>query len=465
MLLGKKHMKSESLGSPIRKESKQFLQLAIPLVSAQITQSLTGFFDTIMMGRLGAETLAAGGLASLTFFSLLNIATGVVSAVSPAIAQAYGAGHKTKIEKYARQGFWLVLLLSIPTMLVIGKLDSIMLQLGQTETTVNLANNYLDIIFWAFIPALGFAMLRSVLSGLSHTRPIMFIVIVGTFFNIIGNYILGFGKFGFPRLELHGLAISSTLTFWGMFIALVIYMLKHPQLKIYRIFDRLHKFKPNTIWELTKIGVPIGIFIAFELGLFTTVTFLMGTLGTEVLAAHQIVFQTVMVTFMIPLGMSYAATARVGQWFGQKNLKGIKLSTYISIAIGVGITILLTIFMLLFPRFIVGLYLDINDPANTEIINLALPMLTIATISQILDAVQKITYGALQGLQDTQVPLLLSVPALWGIGLTGGYILGFVFGWGGTGLWLGQSAGVGIVALLFLARFRHQVTRRKFNRN
>ncbi len=154
--------------------SKEFLQLAIPLVSAQVTQSLTGFFDTIMMGRLGAETLAAGGLASLTFFALLNIASGIVSAVSPAIAQAYGAGDKRKIQNDARQGFWLVLLLSIPIMLVTGKLDSIMLELGQTETTVTLANSYLDIILWAFFPALGFAMLRSVLSGLSHTRPIIF---------------------------------------------------------------------------------------------------------------------------------------------------------------------------------------------------------------------------------------------------------------------------------------------------
>lgn len=463
MLLKKKRINNESLVCAIRTESKQFFQLAIPLVSAQVTQSLTGFFDTIMMGRLGAETLAAGGLASLTFFALLNIATGIVSAVSPAIAQAYGAGHQTKIEKYARQGFWLVLLLSIPIMLVTGKFDAIMLQLGQTETTVTLANTYLDIILWAFFPALGFAMLRSFVSGLSHTRPIMFIVIVGTFFNIIGNYILGFGKFGFPRLELAGLAIASTLTFWGMFIALIIYILKHPQLKVYRIFEQLHQFKPSIIWELSKIGIPIGMFIAFELGLFTTVTYLMGSLGTEVLAAHQIVFQTMVVIFMIPLGMSYAATARVGQWFGQKNIEGINLSTCISIAIGLVITILLTIFMLLFPRSIVGLYLDINDPANTEIINLALPMLTIASFSQILDGVQKITYGALQGLQDTQFPLLLSIPVLWGIGLTGGYILGFVFGWGGTGLWLGQSVGVGILALFFLARFRYQILRKKYN--
>ena len=449
----------------IRTECKKYLQLAIPLVSAQVVQSLTGFFDTIMMGRLGAETLAGGGLAALVFIAILNVAIGIVSGISPIIAQAYGAGNKTKIEKYTRQGFWLVLFLSIPAMLIIAKFDSIMLQLGQTETTVTLANTYLDIILWALFPALGFGMLRSVVSALSHARPIMLIVISGTFFNIVGNYVLGFGKFGFPRLELAGLAIASTITFWGMFIALVIYILKHPQLKIYRIFEQIHKFKPGIILELSKIGVPIGIFIGFELGLFTVVTFLMGTLGTEVLAAHQIVFQTMVVIFMIPLGMSYAATVRVGQWLGKRSLEGIKLSTYLSIGMGFIFTSILTIVMLLFPQSIIGLYLDINDPANTEIINLALPMLIIANLSQILDGVQKITYGALQGLQDTRFPLLLSIPVLWGIGLTSGYVLGFIFDWGGTGLWLGQSVGIAIVAILFLIRFRHQIVRQKYDSN
>lgn len=444
-----------SVSSSTRTEIRKFLKLAIPLASAQVAQSLTGFFDTIMMGRLGAETLAAGGLASLTFFAILNTAAGVVMGVSPLIAEAYGAGEKTRIEKLARQGFWLVLLLSIAMMIIIAHLDSIMVQFGQTATTVTLANSYLDIILWGFFPALGFAMLRGVVSGLSHARPIMLIVIIGTIFNIIGNYVLGFGKFGFPRLELAGLSISSTLALWGMFIALVIYILKHPRLKTYRIFDRLHKFKPIIIWELSKTGVPIGIFIALELGLFTAVTYLMGALGTEVLAAHQIVFQTIVVIFMIPLGMSYAATVRVGQWFGQKNSKAIARAGYISIVMGLAFSSLVAIAMLLFPRSIVALYIDTNDPANAQILTLALPMLTIATISQVLDAVQKITYGALQGLQDTRIPVLLSIPAFWGIGLTSGYILGFRFGLGGTGLWLGQSAGVAIAAIFFLIRFRY----------
>ncbi len=454
-------MISNLITSSMRLEIRKFLQLAVPLASAQVAQSLTGFFDTIMMGRLSAETLAGGGLASLTFLALLSTAGGLIMGVSPLIAEAYGAGNKTRIEKLARQGFWLVLLLTIPIVLAIAHLDRIMLQLGQAQTTVTLANTYLDIILWGFFPALGFVLLRGVVSGLSHARPVMFIVITGTIFNITGNYVLGFGKFGFPRLELAGLALASIISFWGMFLALVIYILKHPQLKQYRIVQEAHRLKPSILRDLIRVGLPIGIFSALEIGLFTIVTYLMGALGTEVLAAHQIVFQTIVVIFMIPLGMSYAATVRVGQWFGQKNLAGIKRSGYLSISIGFIFAISVTIAMLLFPQVIVGLYLDINDPANAKVIALALPMLTIATVSQIPDMIQKITHGALQGIQDTRIPTLLSIPAFWGVGLTSGYILGFTLGLGGTGLWLGHFMGMAIAAVLFLGRFHQQITSQK----
>ena len=260
-----------TLNSSTRTEIKQFFQLAIPLASAQVAQSLTGFFDTIMMGRLSAETLAGGGLASLVFFAVVNIAAGIVMAVSPLIAEAYGAGNKNRIEDLIRQGLWLSLLLSIPITIAIAHFDTIMLRLGQTEAIATMANIYLNIILWGFFPAVGFAMLRGVVSGLSHARPIMYIVVSGTLFNITGNYVLGFGKFGFPRLELAGLAVASTVTLWVMFFALLIYLFKHPQLKNYQIFNQLHRLKPRIIWQLSKIGFPIGIFIGLEIGLFTVV--------------------------------------------------------------------------------------------------------------------------------------------------------------------------------------------------
>lgn len=442
----------------IKKEIQEFLKLAIPLASAQVAQSATGFADTIMMGRIGQETLAAGGLASLTFFALLNSAGGVVMGVSPLVAAAYGAGSKTRIEQVARQGLWLSLLISIPMAIAIAHFDTWMRQLGQAETTVNLANTYLDIMLWGFFPAIGFAMLRGVVSGLSQARPVMAIVIAGTLFNIAGNYILGFGKFGFPRLEMAGLALASILSLWGMFLALVIYILRHEQLKEYRIFQEWHRIKPHILRELIQIGLPIGVSAALEVGLFTIITYLMGALGTDVLAAHQIVFQTILVIFMVPLGMSFAMTARVGQWMGQQNLKAAKQAGIVGIAIGIAFMTLMSIALLIFPRQVVGLYLDLSKPENANVLALALPMLTVAALIQVLDGLQKTTMGALYGLQDTRVPMLLSLPAFWGVGLTSGYLLGFPLGLGGVGLWLGQSIGVAIAAIIFVWRFR-QLTR------
>ena len=436
----------------IHDEFKQLFQLAIPLISAQLAQSFTGFVDTIMMGRLGADTLAAGGLASLTFNSFLLTIAGIVMGLSPLIAEAYGAKNHKRITNLAHQGFWLVLLLSIPSMVVVAKLDTVMLLLKQTSTTVDLANSYLDVILWGFFPALGFVMLRCVVSALSQTRPVMIIVVVSTVFNVCGNYVLGFGKLGFPSLGLAGLALASALTHWMMFFALLFYSLKQPQLKHWH-FPKIQPLNFLIVSELLRVGVPICIFYSLEVGLFVAVTYLMGVLGTEVLAAHQIVLQTIYVVFMIPLGISLATTIQVGQRLGQKNLRGIKVSSYISIVSGLIFATVITVVMLLFPRAVIGLYLDLNDPLNAPIIALALPMLTVATLAQALDGMQKIAYGALQGLQDTQIPTLLSIPAFYGVGLTTGCILSFALNWGGVGLWLGQSIGLGVGAALFLIRF------------
>ena len=437
----------------LRLEMQKFLQLAIPLASAQLAQSLTSFCDTLMMGRLRTETLAAGGLAALSFSALLFTAGGVVMAVTPAISEAYGAGNKNRIANIARQGFWLVLFLAIPAIFAIARLDFWMLNFGQPEVTVTLANIYLDIILWGLFPALGFMMLRGVVSGLSYARPIMFIVVIGTMFNICGNYVLAFGKYGFPRLELAGLAIATVITHWGMFFALIIYMLQNSAIAQYNFFQKLYVLKLKLIWELIKIGLPIAIYSALEIGLFTVVTYLMGALSTDILAAHQIVLQTIALIFMIPLGMSFAATIRVGRWLGEKNIDGVKKAGYLSISAGFVFMSVMAIALLLFPQAAIALYLDINDPANAKVIALAKPMLTIGAFSLLLDGVQKIAYGALQGLQDTRIPMLLSIPAFWIVGLPLGYYLGFHAGFDGAGLWLGQSIGVAIAGIVFAVRF------------
>lgn len=438
----------------LRTEFREFLRLAIPLASAQVAQSATGFVDTVIMGRLGQETLAAGGLAAITFTALLNTAGGVVIGVSPLVAEAYGAGNKARVQQVARQGLWLSAILAIPVMFFLGNIDTLMRQFGQQATTVALAKTYLDIMLWGLFPALAFATLRSVVSGLSHARPVMLIVVGGTLFNIAGNYVLGLGKLGFPAMGLQGLAWASILSLWGMFLSLVVYTLKHPKLKVYRLFENLYQLKLRIFWELVLIGVPIGVSAALETGLFTVVTYLMGALGTEVLAAHQIILQTIIVIFMVPLGMSFATTIRVGQWSGQQNYAAARLAGYVGISSGVVFMTFMAIALLLFPLQVIGLYIDVRAPENASVLTLVMPMLTIASVAQILDSVQKTASGALYGLKDTRIPMLISFCTFWGVGLTSGYLLGFRFGLGGTGLWLGQSIGVAIAAGVFLWRFR-----------
>ena len=198
-----------------------------------------------------------------------------------------------------------------------------------------------------------------------------------------------------------------------------------------------------------------------EMGVFMVVTFLAGTVGTEVLAAHQIVFQTIAVVFMVPLGVSYAATVRVGQWLGRRDLVGLQRAAKIGMVLSTLCMASAATAFLLFPKQIVGLYLDVQAPENAAIVALALPLLVVAAIAQILDGFQKAVYGSLQGLQDTQHPMLLNFIGYWGIGLSVAYGLGFGLGLGSVGLWIGQAVAAASVAALFSWRLHSLIHRQK----
>jgi len=441
----------------VRREIREFFGLAIPLISAQVAQSATGFVDTVMMGWLGQEYLAGGGLAAMTFMLLLVTATGLVVGISPLIAEAYGSGYRARIQKLTGHGIWLTLLVTLPIMLLLGQIERVIEHLGQSAITVTLASKFLGIMLWGFLPALMFALLKSVVSSLSHPKPIMVIVVIGTLFNAIANYILGFGKLGFPALGIAGIAWASVLSQWLMLLALIIYILKDRELRSYQLFGSLYEFELKTLRDLIKIGSPIAVSFSLEIGLFTATTYLMGALGIEVLAAHQIVLQTISLIFMVPLGMSFATTIRVGQWYGQQNSEGVERAAYVSMWIGGIFMTGMAIILLVFPRSIFSLYLDVDAPENAKVIALATSMNSIGAISQILDGVQTNAAGALRGLQDTRIPMLLSFAAFWGVGLSSGYFLGFHFGLGGVGLWIGQFLGIAMSAVVFLSRFRQLI--------
>jgi MATE family multidrug resistance protein len=219
------------------------------------------------------------------------------------------------------------------------------------------------------------------------------------------------------------------------------------------------------IHEFLKLAIPLASAQVAQSATGFADTIMMGRMGADVLAAHQVVFQTIVVVFRMPLGVSFATTVRVGQWLGRRDLMGIQRSTWVSLSLTSLFTLMGSIAFLLFPKQILGIYLDLQNPDNAPIVAIALLLLFIAAIAQVLDGIQKAVYGALQGLQDTQVPTMLNVLGFWGVGLSVGYGLGFYLKLGSVGLWIGQSVAIAVVAGLFFWRFRQLITQRKLQRS
>lgn len=434
-------------------EIKECLLLAVPLAGAQLSQAATTFVDTVMMGALGSQIIAAGALGAATFFLLINIGSAIVSAVSPLAAEAYGGGRVEQVGRVVRQGLWLSLILAVPVTLLIWHSSTLLGLMGQEPENIALAGGYLRAIAWGYFPGLGFAVLRSFVSALSRTRPVIVTMICGTLFNVAVNYVLAFGKFGLPALGLAGLGWASTLSLWGMFVALAIYILSQPQLRVYGAFANLHQFDGKIFWELVRVGVPIGVLAAVEGGFFAFVTLLMGQLGTVTLAAHQIALQSAVVTFTISLGISMAATVRVGQLMGQENPKGARLAGFVSIGMAAVFMGIMGIVFWIVPGTIVSLYIDTADPANAAVVSLAKTLLGVAAMFQLVDGIQVTAAGALRGLKDTKIPLLIGILAYWAVGLTCGYTLGSVLGFGGVGLWWGFAIGLAVAAGILTWRF------------
>ncbi|MEM9150867.1 MAG: MATE family efflux transporter [Cyanobacteria bacterium P01_F01_bin.3] len=254
-------------------EGQAFLKLAIPLAAAQLAQFAVSFVDTIMMGRLGTDSLASGGLAASTFQMALAIVTGFVVSVGVLAAEAYGAGDKSRITGLARQGLWLCLLIALPFTILLWHMMPILLFLRQPLEVAALAQQYFNAVAMGVLPALGFAMLRSYVSAFSLANVVIGIVLVGTAFNVACNYVLGFGKFGFPRLELIGLGLGSALSLWLMFGLFVAYILRHPELRRYRFWRGWKHPNLGILLQLARVGTPISVTFMLELGLFTAVSY------------------------------------------------------------------------------------------------------------------------------------------------------------------------------------------------
>jgi multidrug resistance protein, MATE family len=452
MALAEKH--------PTTVEIRQTLLLAGPVIGSQLAQVSMGFVDTVMVGRLGAEALAGVALGHTILFFVLLICMGMAFAVGPMVSQAFGAGDEAAIGRSVRQGLWLGVLLSMPAIAVIALTPSFLLAIGQSPEIVTLTRSYLYAAMWGIPGFIFFSALRSFVEGLSRPRPILVITLVGVAFNISGNYVLMFGKLGFPALGLVGTGIATSIVMWVMCLLLALYVHRSRYFTRHRVFRPVRRPDPAVLGELVRIGWPIGVTFGIESALFTVTALMIGYLGAVPLAAHQVALQCAAFTFMVPLGIGIAGSVRVGQAAGRGDFHAVRRSGFVAISLSAVFMIMAAVAFWTIPSTIISLYLDLDDPSNASVVQMATRLLAIAAVFQVFDGVQVSAGGALRGLKDTRVPMFIGAISYWGVGLTSGYFFGFVLGGGAQGLWWGLVGGLATAAVLLTLRFARSAGRR-----
>ena len=293
-------------------EARATLHLAVPLVITSIGQVAIRTIDTVMLGWLGAEQLAGGALGINFYFPLYLFGLGVAVAISPMVAQALGAGEQAGVRRSVRQGFWAVTLIGLVCSLLIWNAAPVLRLLGQTDANIVLAEAYLRAAIWGFIPSLWVIVLRAFLVSHSRPQPALVVILAGALLHALGDYTLMFGHFGFPALGVAGAGISNSIVQIVMLFALLGYAQRARAFRGYKLLQRMWRPDWQRLGEVFRIGVPIGLTILAESGLFAAAVYLMGILGTVGLAAHAIALQCAAVAFMIPLGICQATTVRVG---------------------------------------------------------------------------------------------------------------------------------------------------------
>lgn len=435
----------------ISAEFWQLAKLSAPLVLAQLAQNATSLVDTIMVGRLGQEALAGIAIGSTVFMFVSIVASGCVLGVSAVVAQAVGRGDQEACGRAIRQGLWLAIALFFPAFALFWNIHPILLWWDQPPQAAAASSAYLRAISWGLLPSLGCFAFRGLLEGHSNTRPIMFIAAIGVVINIVLNDILMFGRFGLPRLGLVGTGYASSIVLGCMFVMFLLYSV--PRYRHLQIVGRLGQPDLKMLAELIRVGGPIGLALACESAMFAAAGIAMGTLGDTELAAHQIALQTASFSFMVPLGISIAASARIGQFVGASDGVAARTAGIVgAIACG-GVMVLFAGVFLTCHRQIVGLFLEATDPESAAVVELASTFLMVAAGFQIADGLQVSGSLALRGLKDTLAGLLITVFSYLCVGSVSGWLFCFVFEFGSPGLWWGMTVGLAVAAVLLLARF------------
>lgn len=440
--------------NPWANELRATLSLAWPLILANLTQQVIQATDVLLMGRLGAVQLAAATLALNLTFTFNIFLLGLITASSPMMATALGQRFNAvrDVRRTFRAGLWLIAIAMPPYWLLLWHVGGIMRAFGQSADLAEQGQTFLRAYMWCAAPWLLFQLLRNFVSALQRPRIVLWLSISGIGLNALLSWALIFGHFGLPALGLVGGGVGSTLTWLIMCAALIGVATYERRFGRFHLFGHWWRFDGQRTLAMVRLGWPIGVTMALEMGVFALAAYFMGWIGAPAVAAHAVALQIAAITFMVPLGLGQAATVRVGLALGRRDEGAITRAGWTAWIMGVGFMATMAMGMWIFPRQLVTLFLE-DVPANALVIGLAVSFLQVAAAFQLVDGAQVIGAGMLRGLHDTRWPLIFALVGYWGIGLGIGAWLAFAADWKGVGIWVGLASGLAAVAILMLARW------------
>jgi MATE family multidrug resistance protein len=429
-------------------DARAIVSLGGPLLGNNLSIVGMSFADTIMAGQLGARDLAGLAIGAAYYQMFLFIGFGLLMAVSPTVAHANGADDATGVTRYARQSWWLVLVLCV--LLVSGMLQvsRALPAIGITADILPIAIGYVHAITWGMPGLLAFFALRYTSEGLGRTKPIMYIGFLALALNVLGNWVFIYGKYGMPRLGAVGCGVATAISMWAMFIAMLLHMRMHRAYRRFSFFARIERPNLRVLRELTRIGAPIAGSVLAEGGLFVTAALMMGAMGATTAGGHQIALNYASFMFMVPLAISSATTIHVGHTLGRGDRHGGRRAGMLGIALCSAVMLISALLIVLLNDQIAALYT--RDPRVRE---LAATLLLMAALFQFSDGVQVGAAGALRGFKDTTIPMGLCVFSYWVVGFSLAYLLGVRAGYGPVYVWVGLTVGLTVSAVLLVSRY------------
>ena len=432
----------------LRRELRATWLLALPLMLGQLSTIGMNVVDVLLAGHFSPATLAAVAVGTNIWSLALVAAIGVMLALPPSVAQLAGAGERGAIGALFRQALWMACALGIVLWFAARHASPLLRAIGIDAAIVDDTQRFLRAISWGAPALTGYFALRGLSEGVGLTRPTMYFGFLGLVLLAPIGYVLMYGAFGLPARGAQGSGMATAIVLWLQFAAFASYVALRRRYRAFAPFGAFETPQWQAIFDLLRLGVPMGVSLLMEAGLFVAAALLIGSLGATTIASHQIALNVASVTFMLPLGLAMATTVRVGRAVGAGDADGVRYAGIAGIGASLATQLVSCSAMALFPHGIAGLYTD-----DAGVAGLAAKLLLFAAVFQFSDGIQVTANGALRGLKDTTVPMLFTALAYWGVGMPLGYALGFHAGMGAAGMWIGLIAGLTAAAALLLARF------------